>query len=509
VQEQTEKMTGDQPDKLSSPEDVPPQDRDNSQSGGAAFGARMRIRWRWTLLVGFTVAATIAVLYFMILDIEREAWLESQTRQAEKDVERLTNELKLPMLGISAESEKVIDAFIANVQPLGVLLKYKNGTVRPFGDVGADADAVAKQISRTNIVTRLPIEGLWFENTVYYADTAVAVVAVRYSEETWERIAGRIGHKIFYAAIVVIMLSTIWVYWMAARMSKPLEMLAQGAQRIAGGDYQVRLPVEGNDEISDAVTNFNEMARELAHKEELRSVFGRYLNPKLVADVFNRGDIRMENHRQEVSVLFADMVQFTSFSESNESEEVVNVLNSHFEVFHRIIAYYGGHVDKYIGDAVMAVFNHPVGDPEHTRHALKAGLAIASACGRLAVPHQGGRPISFRIGLNFGQAIVGNIGAARRLEYTVIGDAVNVASRMSGLGDGGEVVMSRETFEQLGDGFDFRPIGEREVKGVSKVMEVGVVTAVSKHVLRNIEHVVELAFSVEMPDDMRQMVGDV
>lgn len=468
---------------------------------------RIRIRWRWTMLVGFTVAATIAILYFVILDIEREAWLTSQAVQAERDVERLTNELKLPMLGISAEAEKVVDEFIANVHPLGVLLKYKNGTVRPFGDVGANADAIAKQLSRSDAVERLAVPGLWYQKTVFYADTPMATVAVSYSEDAWQAIAGRISQKIFYAAIVVVLFSSIWVYWLTARMSKPLEMLAGAAGQVARGDYQVRLPVQSNDEIGDAIAQFNDMAKELAHKEELRNVFGRYLNPKLVADVFS-GGMQMENHRQEVSVLFADMVQFTAFSESNETEDVIHVLNSHFEVFHRIIAYYGGHVDKYIGDAVMAVFNHPVNDGEHVRHALKAGLAIAAACGRLAPLHQGGRPVEFRVGLNCGQAIVGNVGAARRLEYTVIGDAVNVASRMAGIGGGGEVVMSRDSFELVGEGFAFRPIGVREIKGVSKAMEVGVVTAANKHVQRNIDHALALAFTLEMPDDLRQVTGE-
>jgi len=188
---------------------------------------------------------------------------------------------------------------------------------------------------------------------------------------------------------------------------------------------------------------------------------------------------------------------------------VVSVLNSHFEVFHRVIAYYGGHVDKYIGDAVMAVFNHTVDDVMHVRHAAKAGLAMSLACQRLGLLQASGEPIAFRIGLNCGQAIVCNIGAAKRLEYTVIGDTVNIASRMGGLGKGGEVVMSYETFERLGEGFEYDSIGVRSIKGVSQPKDCGVVRPADADVEQNILHAVGLAFELALPEDVHQISGDV
>ncbi|MFQ5518803.1 MAG: adenylate/guanylate cyclase domain-containing protein, partial [Mariprofundus sp.] len=150
----------------------------------------------------------------------------------------------------------------------------------------------------------------------------------------------------------------------------------------------------------------------------------------------------------------------------------------------------------------------PINDQDHARHAAKAGLAICMACKKLGVTRADGKPISFRIGLNCGDAIVGNIGAAKRLEYTVIGDAVNVASRMGGLGSGGELVMSRQTFALLGEGFDFHAIGKRDIKGISQDIEVGQVMAHSQQVRQNIEHVVDLAFDFELPTDIQQITGD-
>lgn len=484
---------------------------------------RFPIRWRWTMLVGFAVMLAVLALSLVILDMEREAWLKNQETQAEVLVDRLGDELKIPMLiGSSAEIELIIEGkkgFLAKVPDvLGVHIQYANGKEQHFGDISQDDmlhisqdDMLLNSLATNSHIVRIPADRLWYIKKVEYAGTVVGIVGVRYSEQAWEDLAGRLVGRMSIAAALVVLMSSVLVYWIAGRMSRPLEMLADAAQHVAYGDYSVRLPVTGNDEVSDATSQFNAMVEELAHKEEIKDVFGRYLNPKLVSEVFEGGSMSShDNHRQEVTVLFADMVGFTAFSETTETEEIVEVLNKHFEVFHRIIDYYGGHVDKYIGDAVMAVFNHPNEDPDHIRHSVMAGLAMVVACSRLGVLRDNGEPIQFRVGLNHGEVIVGNIGAAERLEYTVIGDTVNVASRMGGLGEGGEVVLSHATFAHLGGNeFSFDEMGERDIKGVSKPMRCGTISPAEESVKRNIAHAVALAFDLTLPSDVRQIIGDV
>jgi class 3 adenylate cyclase len=476
---------------------------------------RFPIRWRWMMLVGFAVMLAVLTLSLVILDMEREAWLKNLEAQAEVLVDRLGDELKLPMLaGSSADIEHIIkgkEGFLTTVPDvLGVHVLYANGKDQHFGDIGQDDPLLNKLVESSNIV-RLSIDRLWYVKKVEYAGTVVGAVGVRYSEQAWEDLAGRLVGRMSIAAALVVLMSSVLVYWIAGRMSRPLEMLADAARHVADGDYSVCLPITGNDEISDATSQFNAMVEELAHKEEIKDIFGRYLNPKLVSDVFDGGSMSSyQNRRQEVTVLFADMVGFTAFSETTETEKVVDVLNKHFEVFHRIIDYYGGHVDKYIGDAVMAVFNHPNEDPDHVRHSVMAGLAMVVACRKLGVLRDNGEPIQFRVGLNYGEAIVGNIGAAERLEYTVIGDTVNVASRMGGLGEGGEVVLSHASFMQLGGNeFSFDEMGERDIKGVSKPMRCGIIRPVEESVQRKIAHAVALAFDLTLPSDVRQIIGDV
>ncbi|MDX8383257.1 MAG: adenylate/guanylate cyclase domain-containing protein, partial [Ghiorsea sp.] len=336
------------------------------------------------------------------------------------------------------------------------------------------------------------------------------IIAVQYSEEAWKSLAGEVLQRMVVAAFIVILLAGFLVYWLAGHMSKPLEELALAARQVALGDYSKRLTIKGNDEFSDAASQFNTMVHELQHKEQIRKVFGRYLNPELVSDVYEgNGSGNIVSRKKDVTVLFADMVSFTAFSESSTTEEVVDVLNQHFEVFHRIIDYYGGHVDKYIGDAVMAVFNHPETNEHHVGNAAMAAIAMTIACEKLGVLRTNGEIVSFRVGLNRGDVIVGNIGAAERLEYTVIGDAVNVASRMGGLGEGGEVVMPLATFEAVGEGFAFQDMGNIQVKGVRDPLQCGVVSMLDDTKRRDLAYAVAQAFDMTLPTDVRMIIGDV
>lgn len=469
---------------------------------------RVPIRWRWTLWVGGSVALAVAVFALIILDMERDAWLDNQTSQAEIMVARLGDELKLPMLaGSAAEIDTIANSYLRKVPSvLGMHLQYTKKSKRfrsrkplNYGDIGEQEPLLA-ELAGTKAVMRLPTGELWFATSIVYDGTTLGAVAVRYSEKAWAALAARIMWRMLMTAVAVILFSGLGVYWLASRMSRPLESLASAARQVADNDYTVRLSVQGNDELSDAMEQFNQMVSGLAHKEEMRGAFERYLNPKLVEEVFADGDIKLDNHRQEASILFADMVGFTGFSESTQTELVVEVLNLYFELFHHIIDYFGGHVDKYIGDAVMGVFNHPKADTDHERHAAMAALAMARACQQLNLRHEG-QPISFRVGIDCGQVIAGSIGSARRLDYTVIGDAVNIASRMGALGEGGDVILTHDAFSRLGDGFVFESIGNREIKGIRQAMDCGRLRAKEEKMQQQIQSIVSQALKIQRARD--------
>ena len=461
---------------------------------------RFPLRMRWTLLVGSVVAGIVFLLTLFIIDMERGAWQKSQDRQSIILTKRLASELSIPMVSASQkEVEHLIGSFLENISEVTtVTLKWNGIGDFDYGKNQRPPSFNSASLSNDNVV-RIDDSRLWYATLISYGDIEAGILMVRFSEASWHGIDDDVKHRLLIVAAIAILLSTLLVYWVAGRMSRPIELIAEAEKHVANGNFSIRLPVKGNDEIGAAMKQFNSMVAQLEHKEMVRDAFGRYLNPELIAGLFDDVTAVPRSHNQDVTILFADMVDFTAYSQSARPEAVVDVLNEHFELFYHIIDTFGGHVDKYIGDALMAVFNHPFEDKDHILHAVMAGLAMEQACQELSINRPDGNPVRFRIGIDRGQAIVGNIGARKRLEYTVIGNTVNIASRMASLGIG--VNASEEVFNELGFGFKMDEIRDEQIKGVEHPIHCGRIEADSKKVKTALFDAVTAAFEAKEKSD--------
>ena len=198
-------------------------------------------------------------------------------------------------------------------------------------------------------------------------------------------------------------------------------------------------------------------------------MFKRFLDPRVVATLIERGDVdyRNEAEAREVSVLFSDISGFTSLSEASRPEDVVAMLNQYFSAQVEVIFAHGGTLDKFIGDAIMAFWGAPVAHPDSARHAVTAALGMSAALDELRGQlGELGRELEIGIGIHTGRAVVGFIGSNDRLDYTVIGDTVNLASRVEGLTKGiARVLVTEATKDAVGDAFAWRDCGLHEVKG--------------------------------------------
>jgi adenylate cyclase len=171
----------------------------------------------------------------------------------------------------------------------------------------------------------------------------------------------------------------------------------------------------------------------------------------------------------EVTVLFADLRDYTAFSESSSPQEVVAMLNAYYGIAAPIVLAEGGTIDKFVGDAMMAVFNAPVAQPDHALRAARAALALQKAVGEFAEGHPSWP--RFRVGINTGPALVGNIGSDEIRNFTAIGDAVNVAARLQASASPGEVIIGADTFNLIRDVAMADPLGPIEAKGKSEAVE--------------------------------------
>jgi class 3 adenylate cyclase len=226
----------------------------------------------------------------------------------------------------------------------------------------------------------------------------------------------------------------------------------------------------------------NEVALILQATRELRrldATFRPYL-PSVVAQRIRQGDDRapgrLGGEEREVSVLFADLAGFTTFSESRAPTQVIAMLNEYWAAVVPAIDGAGGVIEQFAGDGVMAIFNAAGDQPNHARRAARAGLAIVEAGRPLADSHEAW-PV-FRVGVNTGPAVVGTVGVAGRHSFAVIGDTTNVAARLMGAGDPGQVVVAGSTWAALGPDRDGTPLGPTRLKGKSVPVEAWVLRAV-------------------------------
>jgi class 3 adenylate cyclase len=206
---------------------------------------------------------------------------------------------------------------------------------------------------------------------------------------------------------------------------RPIRDLAKATVRVRAGDYSQRLSVVQDDDLGALAASFNRMQAGLAERQRLQAAFGTYVDPALAARLLEQGDDVFTGERREVTVMFVDVRDFTPFAEANSAEDTVARLNALFEIVVPAVVDAGGHVNKFLGDGALAVFGAPNDLADHAYAAVSAAVLIQ----RLVVERFGGE-LRIGIGINTGVVIAGTIGGAGKLEFTLIGDTVNVAARV-------------------------------------------------------------------------------
>ncbi len=209
---------------------------------------------------------------------------------------------------------------------------------------------------------------------------------------------------------------------------RPIRDLSDATVRVGAGDYSQRLPVVQDDDLGALAASFNRMQSGLAERQRLQAAFGTYVDPNLAARLLEQGDDVFTGERREVTVMFIDIRDFTPYAEANTAEDTVARLNGLFEIVVPAVVEAGGHVNKFLGDGALAVFGAPNDLADHADAAVIAAVLI-----QRFVSERFGGELRIGIGVNTGVVIAGTIGGAGKLEFTLIGDAVNVAARIEQL----------------------------------------------------------------------------
>jgi class 3 adenylate cyclase len=264
-------------------------------------------------------------------------------------------------------------------------------------------------------------------------------------------------------------------FFVSHSVAAPLGRLRQAMAEVERGRLDVRAPVVSDDEIGAVTEGFNRMVRGLREREAMRESFGKYVTPE-IRDEILAGRLSLEGQVQAVTILFADLRDFTPWVERSDPRAVVRDLNAYFTEMEGAIRRHRGLVLQYIGDEIEAVFGAPLPDPVHAEQAARAALEMRARLAAWNAARAGGGqvPLGHGIGIHTGTVLAASIGSADRLSYALVGDAVNLASRIQGLTReaGTDILLSAETRRRLGGEFAIEALPAMRVKGRSEEVEV-------------------------------------
>ncbi len=270
--------------------------------------------------------------------------------------------------------------------------------------------------------------------------------------------------KAAIGGVAILVLVLIGVGVIGLRAARPVKRLARAARAIQDGDLDMagRLPSSFIREMDQASSSFNEMVEGLRERKVIRDLFGKFVPEKVAAEILHSPQ-GLEPRSYEATVLFVDLAGFTALAEGMEPADIIHVLNAYFTELVSIIEEKGGVITQFQGDAILAIFNVPRPLPDHARRAVEAARSIQRAVSRKKFL---GHKLSCRVGVNTGPVVAGNVGASGRMNYTVHGDAVNLAARLEQLNkDHGTTILVSESTAQMAGVRQLRKIGPVSVRG--------------------------------------------
>ncbi len=299
----------------------------------------------------------------------------------------------------------------------------------------------------------------------------VSMIPKRMATATIERVQS----EAIWVTGIVLSLAIGLISFFATTLTRPIRELVVLSGKISKGDFGVQIHHQGRDEVALLTRSFGEMAKGLAERERIKSAFQKYHSEEIAERILN-SDLSLGGVRHEASILFCDIRGFTDFSEKHSATEVVEMLNEYFGVLVGAIRQNRGLIDKFIGDAVLAVWGAPVTNPDHASDAVRAAIAMRNALADLNIirTSRGQTAIKMGIGIHSGDLIAGNIGSVDRMEHTVIGDTVNIASRLEGITKtyDTDIIISESVLRRCEGLFATEPLPPAQLKGKADLVNI-------------------------------------
>lgn len=421
------------------------------------------IAYKLALVISLLTAGGMATLGTVIINNQSDLFRKQMNRFGETIARQMAEAAKEPLLADDPLTLTfIVNNFAANEHVLGAAVYNDEGErvaaagTIPEAALGRSGNDTTRLEWRTGSAEDgRPVAS--FLSAVQFEEVTAGYVQLTFGRSLMETSLNDGIRAVLVATVAMILLGIAASMVLSKRMARPINDLMLATAEISRGNYHIRFEERRNDELGTLMQAFQSMSEGLLRKDQVEQVFSCYLSPKVAHQILSDIEhVSLGGKHVHATVLFADIVGFTRMSETMTPSEINTLLNECFGYVAEAAHCYQGHIDKFMGDCAMIVFGVPEEDDDHPYHAICCAVMIQRLA-RIANEKRRGRglpPVEFRIGVNSGEMLAGNMGSYSRMEYTVVGDAVNLASRLSTSVGAGDIVITEQMHTMLNERYE-------------------------------------------------------
>jgi len=438
------------------------------------------IALKWSLSISGLIVLIMGMLSWFLVAQQERAFQHQQTLVGRMVADQLALGTSEPLLADDEfnlrllVTRQVKNPLIVGIQIYDPQGRYKVGAgltpIRALGDGGA-REVLEQMIRKGLIWSAGDSQAAAFVSRIEYRNVHAGYALVSIDRRPFQEYQQTLINALLATTLGLIVFGVGLSVLLARRMSQPIHRLLEMGEAIHNGDAPLGDFEPRGDEIGRILNVFRHMANDVEEKRAVEKALFRYVSPSVAQKVLatDSSVSALGGATANASVLFCDIVGFTELSENMPPNEVADLLNDYFQYFSLASNSCQGMVDKFIGDGIMILFGVPEADPLHGLHAVTCAVLIQEITGRVSALRaaRGLATVAVKVGLNSGAVLAGNLGSEERMQYTVVGDTVNVASRLCDLCEPGKILMTEDTVRQEGveDSATLCPVAPVTLKG--------------------------------------------
>ncbi len=436
------------------------------------------LRLKLALLISALLLVGISTVSVLVLEQSRDALISEAEKRAIALARHLARNARDPLL---LDDDLVLGKLVGGAAQEAEVLVAR--VLDPEGEVVASSRSKAEpRRARMTLAAKRAVQRvggrLVVAERMLFKDTEVGEAQIEIDLDALiAPVLNRARRDVLVASGGLLLVGVLIAFALSSRVTRPLQRLQLAVNALAAGDFSARVEPTTRDEIADLGRAFNEMGQSLSQKRKVETAFRRYVSDHVLRQVLDRPeDIALHGESREITVVFVDIRNYTRLSEALGPERIVAFLNESFEIITARLLDHGATVDKYIGDGVLSYFGAPIETPDHVQRAVAAAIAVQRAVDernrKLEAQNLPFVRLEVGVGLATGRVVVGNIGSELKMDYTVIGEPVNLANRLQKFaGCGG--IFATEAVALAVDGLvPLERVGPLEIGGYDAPQEV-------------------------------------